>query len=327
MGQNGPLLDVRNLHTHYYSHAGVAQAVAGIDLTIGRGETFGLVGESGCGKSVTARSIMRLIRPPGRIVKGQILFDGQDLAALSEKKMRAVRGDAMAMIFQEPMISLNPVFRIGDQIVETIRLHRRMSRRRARDRAEQLLQMVGIPDPAKRLDEHPHQMSGGMRQRVMIAMALSCDPRLIIADEPTTALDVTIQAQILDLMNNLKNDTGASILLISHDLGVIAEMAHNIGVMYAGRIVENGPTEALFEQPLHPYTQGLMASIPKVDQDAPADRMLKTISGIVPSLLDLPPGCAFQERCAAADGRCRPEPPPVVEVEPGRMVRCWHYES
>ena len=323
---NDDLLQIKDLHTYFYTFAGVVKAVNGIDISIPRGETFGLVGESGCGKSVTARSIMRLIKPPGQIEKGKILFNGQNILELSKSKMRDIRGNSMAMIFQEPMISLNPVFRIGDQITETIRLHKSASKQEALELSIDMLQKVGIPDPQKRIREYPHQMSGGMRQRVMIAMALSCDPEIILADEPTTALDVTIQAQILDLMNTLKEDTGTSILMITHDLGVIAEMAQSIAVMYAGKIVENSSTMELFNQPLHPYTLGLMNSIPKMAAPVPADRKLNTISGVVPSLLNLPQGCAFQARCDKAFQICHEKYAPLFEVSPNHFVRCWLYE-
>jgi peptide/nickel transport system ATP-binding protein/oligopeptide transport system ATP-binding protein len=320
------LLQINDLHTYYYTYAGVVKAVNGIDMSIPKGVTFGLVGESGCGKSVTARSIMRLIRSPGKIERGQILFNKKNILELSEAQMRGIRGNSMAMIFQEPMISLNPVFRIGDQITETIRLHKSASKQEALELSIDMLQKVGIPDPQKRIREYPHQMSGGMRQRVMIAMALSCDPEIILADEPTTALDVTIQAQILDLMNTLKEDTGTSILMITHDLGVIAEMAQSIAVMYAGKIVENSSTTELFNQPLHPYTLGLMNSIPKMAEPVPADRKLNTISGVVPSLLNLPQGCAFQARCDKAFQTCHEKYAPLFEVSPNHFVRCWLYE-
>jgi peptide/nickel transport system ATP-binding protein/oligopeptide transport system ATP-binding protein len=318
------LLRIRNLHTYFYTDNGVVKAVDGIDLGIRKGETVGLVGESGCGKSVTALSILRLIQePPGRIVKGQIIFDGQDLLELSAAQMRHIRGKRISMIFQEPMTSLDPLFRIGDQIAESIRLHQRVSKGRATDRAVEMLRKVGIPDPEKRIQEHPHQMSGGMRQRVMIAIALSCNPEMMIADEPTTALDVTIQAQILDLMNKLKQDFGASILLITHDLGVIAEMAQSVAVMYTGRIVEYADVVELFTNPKHPYTLGLMDSIPRMDVPVAEDKMLQTIPGVVPSLLDLPEGCPFQERCSQAFDRCAQKSPPLFEFGSGHLVRCW----
>jgi peptide/nickel transport system ATP-binding protein/oligopeptide transport system ATP-binding protein len=320
------LLQVNDLHTNFYTDEGVVKAVDGVDFFVRRGETLGLVGESGCGKSVTALSIMRLIQqPPGRIEKGQILFENQDLLRMSEEHMRQIRGNHISMIFQEPMTSLNPVFRVGDQIAEAIRLHQGLPKGTAMERTVEMLQKVGIPDPETRVREYPHQMSGGMRQRVMIAMALSCNPKMMIADEPTTALDVTIQAQILDLMNKLKEDFGASILLITHDLGVIADMAQSVAVMYTGKIVEYADVVELFTRPKHPYTLALMESIPKMDEPVPEDMMLQTIPGIVPSLLDLPAGCSFQERCTQGLDRCSKEDPPLIEVEPGHLVRCWHY--
>jgi len=323
---NDILIQVNDLHTNFYMDEGVVKAVDGVDFFLRKGETLGLVGESGCGKSVTALSIMRLVQqPPGRIEKGQILFENQDLLGMSEEQMRQIRGNHISMIFQEPMTSLNPVFRVGDQIAEAIRLHQGVHRGSAVERAVEMLQKVGIPDPETRVKEYPHQMSGGMRQRVMIAMALSCNPKMMIADEPTTALDVTIQAQILDLMNKLKEDFGASILLITHDLGVIADMAQSVAVMYTGKIVEYADVVELFTMPKHPYTVALMESIPKMDDPVPEDRMLQTIPGIVPSLLDLPAGCSFQERCSQAFDLCGKKDPPLIEVESGHLVRCWHY--
>jgi len=322
------LLKIENLHTHFFTEEGIIKAVNGVDLTINKGDTLGLVGESGCGKSVTALSVMRLIPPQsGRIAKGSITFNGQDLATLTEEEMRRIRGNRMAMIFQEPMTSLNPVFRIGHQIAEAFQLHRNLSRKEGLEQATEMLVKVGIPDPRKRLMEYPHQMSGGMRQRVMIAMALANNPQLIIADEPTTALDVTIQAQILDLMNRIKEEFGASILLITHDLGVVAQMASWIAVMYAGRIVEYAETVELFKRPRHPYTLGLMASIPKMNEPPPPDRMLRAIPGVVPSLLDLPPGCAFQDRCEFVIEKCRRTVPALAEAGGGHLLRCWLHEG
>jgi peptide/nickel transport system ATP-binding protein/oligopeptide transport system ATP-binding protein len=321
-----PLLSIKNLHTYFETDEGVAKAVNGVDLSISKGQTFCLVGESGCGKSVTAQSIMRLIQsPPGRIVDGKILFEGLDLAALSDGDMRKIRGNEISMIFQEPMTSLNPIHRIGRQVAEVVQLHRGVSRREALTLAIEMLDQVGIPDSQRRVNDFPHQMSGGMRQRIMIAMALACNPKLIIADEPTTALDVTIQAQILRLMNRLKNNFNASILLITHDLGVVAQTAQQVAVMYAGRIVEQAPVNPLFEAPLHPYTQGLMAAIPKMDRPVPANRRLQTISGIVPSLFDLTPSCTFRTRCNFQFERCSEEPP-LFEAGPERSVRCWLHE-
>ncbi|ABB37983.1 oligopeptide/dipeptide ABC transporter, ATPase subunit [Oleidesulfovibrio alaskensis G20] len=318
-----PLLSVEGLSTYFYTDRGVAKAVGDVSYSINPGETLGVVGESGCGKSVTALSVMRLIpEPPGRIVSGKIMFDGTDLLSLSEKQMRHVRGNKISMIFQEPMTSLNPVFRVGDQIAETLILHEDLSKKAARDRSVELLKKVGIPSPESRVEDYPHQMSGGMRQRVMIAMALACNPKLIIADEPTTALDVTIQAQILELMDNLRETTGTAIQLITHDLGVIAETAHKVVVMYAGRVVEQAEVRELFNNPLHPYTRGLMRSIPGLGAHADKER-LETIPGMVPSLLNLPQGCRFHDRCRHAFDRCRLEEPQLDPAADGHLVRCW----
>jgi len=323
---NDVLIQVTDLHTHFYTDEGLVKAADGIDLTLKKGETLGLVGESGCGKSVTALSIMRLIQePPGRIVQGKILFHDQNLLELSETEMEHIRGNRISMIFQEPMTSLNPLFRSGHQIAEAIRLHQAVSRQEGNARAVEMLQKVGIPDPDTRAREYPHQMSGGMRQRVMIAMALSCNPELMIADEPTTALDVSIQAQILSLMNKLKEDFGASILLITHDLGVIADMAQTVAVMYAGKIVEYVDVMRLFDNPKHPYTLGLMNSIPKMHEAIPEDKILNTIPGVVPSLYNLPMGCYFQPRCSVAFNTCEETVPSLMEIEPGHLLRCWKY--
>lgn len=322
---NNALLEIRDLGVHFFVDEGRAKAVDGIDLVIRRGETVALVGESGCGKSVTALSIMQLVPRPGRIVKGQIFFNGQNIVKLTEKQMRRIRGNEISMVFQEPMTSLNPVLKIRDHMTEVIRLHEKVSKQEAFDRSVKMLSKVGIPDPERRIYEYPHQMSGGMRQRIMIAMALACRPKLVIADEPTTALDVTIQAQILDLMNKLQKDFGASILLITHDLGVVAEMARSVAVMYAGQIVEYTDIIRLFTEPKHPYTLGLMRSIPKMDEPIPEDRMLQTIPGMVPSPLDLPRGCYFQERCFLASDHCRSDNPPLFEVGSGHLARCWHH--
>jgi oligopeptide/dipeptide ABC transporter ATP-binding protein len=320
-----PLLEIENLQTYFYVKGQVAKAVDDVSLTIPAGQTLGLVGESGCGKSVTAHSIIQLIPdPPGRIVDGRILFDGQDLLKLSEAEMRKIRGNRISMIFQEPMTSLNPVFTVGDQVGEVMRLHKKLSRTATRERTVGMFTLVGIPAPESRLDDYPHQMSGGMRQRVMIAMALACNPRLMIADEPTTALDVTIQAQILDLMNQLKTETGASILFITHDLGVIAEMAQHVAVMYAGKMVEYANVQSLFANPKHPYTVGLLASIPVLGHKTGKGR-LSTIKGTVPSLFNLPQGCTFSDRCPDVFDDCRNINPDMYAVGPNHIARCLKY--
>ena len=322
-GENNFLLKIRNLHTYFFTDEGIAKAVDGVDLELEEGGTLGVVGESGCGKSVTALSIMRLIPdPPGKVVKGEIVFNGRDLLTLSEAEMRKVRGRSISMIFQEPMTSLNPVFQIGDQISEVLRLHEGMSRRESWNRSVEMLKLVGIPAPERRVSEYPHQLSGGMRQRAMIAMALACSPKLMIADEPTTALDVTIQAQILELVNRLKKEKGMSVILITHNLGVIAETARMVAVMYAGRIVEYTDVRSIFASPEHPYTQGLLKSIPRLDEDHSKKEKLEAIPGLVPSLLDLPPGCKFSNRCKYVFERCGEEPP-LLEPAPGHFVRCW----
>ena len=322
---NEHLLQIKNLKTHFDVRGHVARAVDDISFSIDSGKTLGLVGESGCGKSVTAHSIIRLIPiPPGRIAGGQIIFENEDLLKLSEARMRKIRGCRISMIFQEPMTSLNPVFPVGDQVGEVIRLHKRLSAAETRNRVIEMFRLVGIPAPESRLTDYPHQMSGGMRQRVMIAMALACSPNLMIADEPTTALDVTIQAQILDLMNNLKAETGAAILFITHDLGVIAEMAQNVAVMYAGKIMEFTDVHSLFANPRHPYTVGLMESIPVIGRET-RDGRLKTISGVVPSLFELPQGCLFSDRCPDAFSDCHRIKPEMVEVNKNHKVRCLKY--
>ncbi len=322
---NKNLLEIKNLQTYFYVRGYVAKAVDNVSLTIRSGETLGLVGESGCGKSVTAHSIIRLIPdPPGKIEGGDIVFDGQDLLALSKAQMRKIRGNRISMIFQEPMTSLNPVFSVGDQVGEVIRLHQKLSRSATRERVIDMFQLVGIPAAEKRLADYPHQMSGGMRQRVMIAMALACSPKLMIADEPTTALDVTIQAQILDLMNKLKDETGAAILFITHDLGVIAEMAQNVAVMYAGKVMEYTDVKTLFAKPLNPYTVGLLQSIPVLGRESKESR-LKTISGVVPSLLNLPTGCLYSDRCPDVFSDCRQKDPKMVQVADNHFVRCLKY--
>jgi len=317
------LLEIRGLKTHFATDEGMVRAVDGVDLFIDRGETLGVVGESGCGKSVTAFSVMRLLpSPPARTVAGQILWQGQDLLALDADAMRAVRAKQIAMVFQEPMTSLNPVYSVGEQIAEVIRLHEGLSRRAARDRAVEMLALVRIPNPGRRLDDFPHQFSGGMRQRVMIAMALSCSPQLLIADEPSTALDVTIQAQILDLLNELKARLGMAVMLITHAMGVIAETAQRVVVMYAGKIVESAPVKQLFRAPRHPYTRGLIRSIPRIDTAATHKQRLEVIPGVVPNLLDPVPGCSFAPRCPYARVECTVAAPPLREVAPGQMVAC-----
>jgi oligopeptide/dipeptide ABC transporter ATP-binding protein len=316
-----PLLQVENLRTYFHTRMGVMKAVDGVDLEVGEGRTLGIVGESGSGKSVTALSIMGLIERPGRVAEGsRILFDGRDLAALPELQMQTIRGNEISMIFQEPMTSLNPVYTAGDQITEAIRLHRRIGAQHARERAIELLGLVGIPSPGQRFSAYPHQMSGGMRQRVMIAMALSCEPRLLIADEPTTALDVTIQAQILELLRALRERLGMSMILITHDLGVVAEMCDDVAVMYAGRVVERGPVNAIFRDPQHPYTEALLRSIPLLGMTQAVP--LNVIPGKVPSALHWPPGCRFAARCDYALERCRREEPPLAEAGEGRAA-CW----
>ncbi len=323
--ENNSLLEIKSLRTYFYVRGYVAKAVDNISLTIKSGETLGLVGESGCGKSVTAHSIIRLIpHPPGKIEGGDIFFDGQDLLNFSESQMRKIRGNQISMIFQEPMTSLNPVFPVGDQVGEVIRLHQKLSRRATRERVIEMFHLVGIPAAKKRLADYPHQMSGGMRQRVMIAMALACNPKLMIADEPTTALDVTIQAQILDLMNKLKDETGAAILFITHDLGVIAEMAQNVAVMYAGKVMESTDVKTLYANPKNPYTVGLLQSIPVLGRESKENR-LQTISGVVPSLLNLPAGCLYSDRCPDVFNDCRQVEPEMYAVADNHLVRCLKY--
>ena len=317
------LLEVKDLRTHFHTRAGVVRAVDVVDLYLDRGELLGLVGESGCGKSITALSIMRLISPPGKIVSGEIIFDGKDLLKFSDEEMRQIRGDDIAMIFQDPMTSLNPVFTVGEQIAEALRLHRKLSRSAARDAAIEAMREVAIPDPARRIDDYPHQLSGGMRQRVMIAMALACDPKLLIADEPTTALDVTIQAQILELLNELRKSRDLAVLLITHDLGVVAETADRVAVMYTGKIVEESPVDELFARPKHPYTEGLLRSVPKLSiEDVAKKERLETIEGVVPRPTDLPPGCHFEPRCRHRMPRCREGEIPLYDLEGGVKVRC-----
>ncbi|MSS70641.1 MAG: ABC transporter ATP-binding protein [Candidatus Latescibacteria bacterium] len=320
-----PLLKVEDLRTYFQTDDGLARAVDGVSFDLRKGETLGLVGESGCGKSVTSLSILRLIpAPPGKIAGGRVLFRGRDLFGLSEEEMRGVRGNDIAMIFQEPMTSLNPAFTCGDQIDEAVMLHQGLDRAAARARTVEMLRRVGIPDPAQRADEYPHRFSGGMRQRVMIAMALSCNPDLLIADEPTTALDVTIQAQILELLEQLQSDLGMGVLMITHDLGVIAGFTDRVAVMYAGKIVEMGEAQDLFADPRHPYTQGLLASIPKLNE---AQERLRVIPGTVPDATRFPTGCRFHPRCPYADAVCREREPALLEVEEGHTAACWKAEG
>ncbi len=317
-----PLLEVRNLRTSFLTEAGEVRAVDDVSFSVPKGGTLGIVGESGCGKSVTSLSIMRLVaQPAGRIVGGQVLYQGRDLLKLSEDEMRGIRGNEISMIFQEPMTSLNPVFTIGNQIIEAVELHQKLGRREARHQAIEMLKLVGIPAPEKRIDDYPHQLSGGMRQRVMIAMALSCNPHLLIADEPTTALDVTIQAQILDLLRDLQQKVGLGLILITHDLGVVAEMADEVLVMYAGRVVEQAPVRELFARPRMPYTRGLLGSIPALNPSGAKSR-LQAIPGIVPNLLELPKGCRFQERCSHVLDACRQDEPPLRSISTGHQLRC-----
>jgi peptide/nickel transport system ATP-binding protein len=317
------LLEIRGLQTEFVTDDGVVRAVDGVDLAIDRGETVGLVGESGCGKTVTALSVLKLIpMPPGRIAGGQILWRGRDLVPLRPRDMQDIRSKEIAIIFQEPMTSLNPVYTIGDQISEVIRLHEGLGRRAALERAVDMLRLVHIPNPDRRVRDYPHQFSGGMRQRVIIAMALSCSPALLIADEPTTALDVTIQAQILELLAEIKSRLGMAIMLITHAMGVVAETAQRVAVMYAGKVVEEAPVEQLFAQPSHPYTQGLIRSIPRIDAAATRRRRLESIAGIVPSPLDPLPGCRFAPRCPFARADCIEAVPPLREIAPGHKVAC-----
>lgn len=317
------LLKIRGLKTVFTSDGGEAAAVDGVNLDVKQGETLGLVGESGCGKTVTALSIMRLVSsPPGKIVAGEIMFNGMDLLKLDEDEMRRIRGNRISMIFQEPMTSLNPVFRVQEQISEVFRIHRSMSKSEAAAVAVEMLRKVGIPSPEKRARDYPHQMSGGMRQRVMIAMALACDPMLMLADEPTTALDVTIQAQILELMNEIKTRLGTGIILITHDLGVVAEMADRVAVMYAGKIVEEASVKQLFASPQHPYSIGLLKSVPRIDTATEKSPKLYVIPGMVPDLKKLPPGCSFQDRCPEVGEICK-EPPELERKSTDSLVRCW----
>ncbi len=326
------VLEVENLQTYFYSRSGLVKAVDGVSLWLRRGETLAIVGESGCGKSVTALSLMRLVAdPPGRIVGGSVRLDGVDLLGLDETAMRQIRGNHISMIFQEPMTSLNPVMTIGRQIREAIILHQQISHRAATARAVEMLALVGIPEPAQRVKEFPHQLSGGMRQRAMIAMALACNPKVLIADEPTSALDVTIQAQILELMAKLQRELGTAMILITHDLGVVAETAERVIVMYAGRKVEEAGVDDLFARPMHPYTRGLMNSIPRLAlmrrESGPAVERLQEIPGIVPALTNLPQACTFAPRCALATDKCRGQYPPYEQKLPDHWAACWHSDK
>ena len=314
------LLDIQGLTTHFFTRAGIIKAVDNLSLKLQKGHVLGLVGESGCGKTVTALSILNLVPPPGRIVSGRIFFEGRDLLILSHDEMRSIRGARISMIFQEPMTALNPVLTVGNQIAEVLTTHQDITKKKALDSAVELLHSVGIPSPEKRIYEYPHQLSGGMRQRVMIAMAIACKPSLILADEPTTALDVTIQAHILELLGHIQTEMGMAMILVTHDLGLIAERAQEVAVMYTGRIVEQAGTLEIFANPQHPYTRGLIASIPKTGEDA--GKRLRTIAGSVPQLYDLPKGCTFITRCDIKTPQCTTEPG-FVEVNPGHLVRCW----
>ena len=317
-----PLLEVKDLKTYFFTQDGVVKAVDGISYELGEGEIMGLVGESGCGKSVSAMSILRLIpNPPGKIISGEVLFEGQDLLKIDEEEIRKVRGNRIAMVFQEPMTSLNPVLTIGRQISESLELHRSMNQNEARKESERLLELVGIPDGHRRLNDYPHQFSGGMRQRVMIAMGLSCNPKILIADEPTTAVDVTIQAQLLEIMKNMVDHFGCALILITHNLGIVARHADKVCVMYAGHLIEKGTAKMVYGDPRHPYTMGLLASVPRLDE-VRKDKLLP-IEGSPPDLIDLPPGCSFRPRCVYAIEKCRLETPPLMAAGPGHLSACW----
>ena len=321
MEEQKNILEIKGLQSYFFTEKGVAKAVDGVDITIPKGKIIGLVGESGCGKSMTARSIMGLLKYPGRIAGGSILYDGKDLAKLSEKELRKICGNDISMIFQEPMTSLNPVLKVGRQVRETLLVHdRTINKDEAKQRVIEMFEKVGIPEAAKRYDSYPHELSGGLRQRVMIAMAMICKPHLLIADEPTTALDVTIEAQILRLMRQLRDETGTSVLIITHNLGVVAEICDYVYVMYAGKIVEQAPTCELFDNTAHPYTKGLMASIPRIGRNP---ERLHTIPGVVPNLLHLPEGCTFCTRCECAGEHCREERPALVQVGDEHWSACW----
>lgn len=320
------ILELKNLSTHFFTRAGVVKAVDEVSLAIERGKTVALVGESGSGKSVTSLSVMRLVQPPGKITTGEILFNGKDLLKKTDEEMRRIRGAEIAMIFQDPMTSLNPVYTVGDQIAEAVRLHERVNKRQAWEKAIEMMRRVKIPDADRRAKDYPFQLSGGMRQRVMIAMALSCNPELLIADEPTTALDVTIQAEILDLLRGLKNELQLSMLLITHDLGVVAETADRVAVMYAGRIVEAAPVRDIFYAPKHPYTEGLLRSVPRLSEEGLRRKRLDTIEGTVPSLLALPDGCKFAPRCEYKIKECTEGEIPLYEINADRQSRCLRWE-
>ncbi len=327
MKSKDTLLSMENLSTSFFTSKGVVPAVSGVSISVCRGEIHGIVGESGCGKSVTSLSIMGLVAPPGKIVEGKILLEDRDLTKLDNNEMCELRGNEIAMIFQEPMTSLNPVFTVGHQVSESILIHRKVTREEARLRTLEMFRLVGIPEPETRFGCYPHQLSGGLRQRVMIAMALVCEPKLLIADEPTTALDVTIQAQILDLMRDLRNKLDTAIILITHDLGVVAELCDRVTVMYAGTVVEEADIFTLFERPSHPYTRGLMGSIPGTAASRGADGRLTTIPGMVPNLLNLPSGCRFHPRCPMARAICRKQVPPLFGLDEGHTARCWNFED
>jgi oligopeptide/dipeptide ABC transporter ATP-binding protein len=321
-----PLLKIEDLHTQFFTQEGVVNAVNGVDYEVMPGEILGLVGESGCGKTVSALSILRLIpNPPGKITSGKILFDGEDILKMNEEEIRHIRGNKIGMIFQEPMTSLNPVLTIGRQLTETLELHLKMNKQAATQRAIELLEMVGIPDAKSRIKDYPHQFSGGMRQRVMIAMALSCNPKLLLADEPTTALDVTIQAQILELLTRLTRELGTSVIIITHNLGVVARYADRVNVMYAGRIIESASAKELYPNPRHPYTLGLLRSVPRLDQAQKA--RLDPIEGMPPDLINLGAGCSFRPRCRFAVERCEEEVPPLTDVGPEHVAACWEWEN
>jgi len=320
MKENNAALIVKDLRTYFHTDDGIVRSVDGVDFTVLQGQTLGLVGESGCGKSITALSLLRLIpTPPGKIESGEMIFQGENLLALSEEEMRKIRGNRISMIFQEPMTSLNPVFTVGNQLAEAMQLHQGLSDKEAVEKSIEMLRLVGIPSPEKRVTQYPFELSGGMRQRVMIAMALSCKPSLLIADEPTTALDVTIQAQILDLLKKLQQEMGTSIIMITHDLGVVAETCDQVAVMYAGKIVEYGTADEILESPKHPYTQGLLKSLPRIEA---GQERLEAIEGFVPSPFDMPTGCAFAPRCLYRIGRCEVEMPELAEIGEGRQLRC-----